>query len=237
MLISMATTSFQIQFPSPLLRSMHLLGFSLSPSWESQSFHHSCWKTWQERWAYTIEWIFCHTQVTYIHVGIPGVQCTAPTEGESRRSTSCDLSTGLVLRWLQRKPHKEVEQVWQLGLYACRSSTGNECPVAAYPPNIYIKQSGSHPTKVHKQKYKDANLPDYSPYIPTPFHCSKPLVEDLLKLENEGILVYDHQIGSEVLLFAPVLCIIADNVRASEVASHLGGKAIFYCRVCLVRVT
>ena len=63
---------------------------------------------------------------------------------------------------------------------------------------------------------------------------SKPLVQDLLKLEQEGMVTYDAHLWKEVLVFAPVLCILADNVRASEVANHLGGRAILFCRICKV---
>lgn len=60
------------------------------------------------------------------------------------------------------------------------------------------------------------------------------LVDDLLILENDGILAYDAYLGEEVLVIAPVICIIADNPRASDLTCHLGNSARKYCRICQV---
>ena len=37
-----------------------------------------------------------------------------------------------------------------------------------------------------------------------------------------------------VLVIAPLMCIICDNPRASELLNHLGSSALKYCRVCMV---
>ena len=63
---------------------------------------------------------------------------------------------------------------------------------------------------------------------------TKPLVEDILELENVGIVMYDAMHEEQVLVVAPVLCILADNPRASEIANHLGTSARKWCRMCEV---
>lgn len=64
---------------------------------------------------------------------------------------------------------------------------------------------------------------------------AKPIVEDLLVLENDGVVMFDSLLKVDVLVVAPVLCIIADNPRASEVAGHAGNSAKKFCRICEVR--
>lgn len=59
------------------------------------------------------------------------------------------------------------------------------------------------------------------------------LVDDLKTLEK-GIYVYDAFLKTRVLLIAPVLCALCDNVRASEILNHLGSRANFFCRKCMV---
>eukprot|EP00731_Ephydatia_muelleri_P034233 Em0051g25a len=62
---------------------------------------------------------------------------------------------------------------------------------------------------------------------------SKPISEDLVKLEQEGVIVYDVLYKEMVLVIAPLMCIICDNPRASELLNHLGSSALKYCRVCM----
>ena len=59
------------------------------------------------------------------------------------------------------------------------------------------------------------------------------LVDELLKLE-EGVVMYDSLSQCDVIVIAPVLAILCDNARASELVNHLGAKAIKYCRKCMV---
>lgn len=59
------------------------------------------------------------------------------------------------------------------------------------------------------------------------------LVSELLELER-GIVVYDSQLKCNVLVIAPVMCILADNARASELTNHLGATANRFCRKCMV---
>ena len=42
-------------------------------------------------------------------------------------------------------------------------------------------------------------------------------------LENEGIEVYDAFRQKNVLVVAPLMCIIADNPMASQLLNHLTG--------------
>lgn len=67
----------------------------------------------------------------------------------------------------------------------------------------------------------------------TALNMAEPIVNDLLKLE-EGVIMYDAAMQRDVCVVAPVLCILADNVRASELASHCGCTANKYCRMCEV---
>ena len=63
---------------------------------------------------------------------------------------------------------------------------------------------------------------------------AKPLVDDLLVLEDEGMVMYDAMYNKDVLVVAPVLCVLADNPRASEITNHMGTSARKYCRMCNV---
>ena len=63
----------------------------------------------------------------------------------------------------------------------------------------------------------------------------KPIVEELAMLENEGIEVYDAFRQQNVLVVAPLMCIIADNPMASQLLNHLTGGVLKYCRFCMVR--
>ena len=49
-----------------------------------------------------------------------------------------------------------------------------------------------------------------------PLDMSKPISEDLVKLEHKGVIVYDALYKEMVLVIAPLMCIICDNPRASE---------------------
>ena len=64
---------------------------------------------------------------------------------------------------------------------------------------------------------------------------AKPLVDDLNDLELNGVVTYDAFLGQDVLLVAPVMAILADNPRHSEVMNHSGPSAKKYCRMCMVR--
>ena len=55
---------------------------------------------------------------------------------------------------------------------------------------------------------------------------SKPLVKDLLKLETSGVVAFDAALEEEVLLVAPVLCVLSDN--------NAGTSANMHCRICMV---
>ena len=60
-----------------------------------------------------------------------------------------------------------------------------------------------------------------------------PIVDDLLQLEN-GIIVYDTVTQQQVFAICPVICCLCDNVRAAELANHLGSRIYKLCRICMV---
>ena len=59
-------------------------------------------------------------------------------------------------------------------------------------------------------------------------------IEDLVTLETKGIIAYDAHQQCEVLVIAPLIAVICDNPRASEITSHMGSTAKHYCRTCMV---
>lgn len=63
---------------------------------------------------------------------------------------------------------------------------------------------------------------------------AKPIVDELNMLENDGILLYDALLQKEVLAVAPVMCVIGDNPRASEITNHIGPGSKMFCRICMV---
>lgn len=60
---------------------------------------------------------------------------------------------------------------------------------------------------------------------------SDPLVDELLQLE--GVIL--HDLNTNVFVIAHIICILADNARASELANHLGDTANKFCQKCMVR--
>ena len=60
------------------------------------------------------------------------------------------------------------------------------------------------------------------------------MVEELVMLEQNGTKAYDAHDKKEVLVMAPVLCIIGDNPRASEITNNLGPGSRMFCRMCMV---
>ena len=70
----------------------------------------------------------------------------------------------------------------------------------------------------------------------SPLEMAEPLVRDFNDLENEGLVTYDAYLGESVLVVAPIICLICDNPRASELLNHLGATTRHYCRMCMVSV-
>lgn len=62
------------------------------------------------------------------------------------------------------------------------------------------------------------------------------IVKELRTLE-EGVIVYDAFLMSNVILVAPVLCFLCDNPRAAELCNHLGATTNKYCRICMADVS
>lgn len=63
---------------------------------------------------------------------------------------------------------------------------------------------------------------------------SGPLAQELIELESTGIEAYDSLLSQPVIVLSPLMCILADNPRASELTNHLGASAKRYCRMCMV---
>lgn len=70
----------------------------------------------------------------------------------------------------------------------------------------------------------------------TALDMAGPLVEDLKSLE-QGIVVYDSSLTCNVVVITPVICMLCDNARGSELTNHLGSKATRFCRICMVCFT
>lgn len=60
------------------------------------------------------------------------------------------------------------------------------------------------------------------------------LAIELTNLELDGIEAYDAFLNRDVIVTAPLMCVLADNPRASELLNHLGPSARRYCRMCMV---
>lgn len=67
-----------------------------------------------------------------------------------------------------------------------------------------------------------------------PLDVSKPISEELVRIKQEGIVVYDALLKEMVRVIAPLLCIICDYPRACELLNHLGSSALKYCCFCMV---
>lgn len=84
----------------------------------------------------------------------------------------------------------------------------------------------------HKENAKHNNIH----FIATsntasPMEMCHPIANELLSLER--IEAYDAHLGQHVLVVAPLLLVICDNPRASELCNHLGGAATKYCHFCM----
>ena len=61
---------------------------------------------------------------------------------------------------------------------------------------------------------------------------AKPLVQEQNILEK-GVIMYDSFLQDDILVVAPVLCIICDNPRTSEITNNLGPGSRLFCRMCM----
>lgn len=67
----------------------------------------------------------------------------------------------------------------------------------------------------------------------SPLDLSGPIAQELTNLETEGAPVFDAFYQEVVLVIAPLIVIVCDNPRASDLLNHLGSTALKYCRICL----
>ena len=63
-----------------------------------------------------------------------------------------------------------------------------------------------------------------------------PLVKDLDMLSTTGCVAFDAYLQQSVLVLAPILCMIGDNPRISELLNHNGSNARLFCRMCMVHI-
>ena len=63
-----------------------------------------------------------------------------------------------------------------------------------------------------------------------------PIVKELKILEKDGVVLFDAFLQKEVLAVSPVLCVICDNPRASEVTNNMGPGSKMFCRMCMVYI-
>ncbi len=63
-----------------------------------------------------------------------------------------------------------------------------------------------------------------------------PIAQDLRRLE-EGVVMYDSFERRDVLVIAPVIAVLADNPRHSEVLNHMGSSGNCYCRICMAQIS
>ena len=63
-----------------------------------------------------------------------------------------------------------------------------------------------------------------------------PLVKDLNTLATEGMVTYMYHalLQRDVHIVAPIITLICDNPRASELLNHNGSSARRFCRMCMV---
>ena len=59
---------------------------------------------------------------------------------------------------------------------------------------------------------------------------SGPIINDLCLLEKD-VCVYDSFLEAVI---TPVICLLCDNIRASELLNHQGSTAVKLCRLCMV---
>ena len=83
-------------------------------------------------------------------------------------------------------------------------------------------------------KLENLHVITTSNVVPTLDMADGLLVQELNSLASEGVVVYDAYMQQDVLIIAPILCVICDNPRASELVNHAGSSAKRYCRMCMV---
>ena len=88
--------------------------------------------------------------------------------------------------------------------------------------------------KALNAQHENIHLMSASNKVPV-LQMVKPIVEDLLVLQ-EGIFMFDAYLQQNVLVVAPVLALMGDNPRASEIAGHLTGNPNKFCRQCMVNL-
>ena len=92
--------------------------------------------------------------------------------------------------------------------------------------NVWCLMLAGLPKELNAQ-HENIHLMSASNKVPV-LQMVKPIVEDLLVLQ-EGIFMFDAYSQEDVLVVAPVLAVMGDNPRASEIAGHLTGNPNKFC--------
>lgn len=127
----------------------------------------------------------------------------------------------------------------------------HDIPVIVVPINLFTDDSSGNRSKKWNQfncwtlmlaglphhenaRLHNIHLLSYSNRVSV-LDMATPIVEDLLELEK-GVKMFDAYLRQEVYVVAPVLSVLADNPRSSELVNHQGGAANLYCRICTVSI-
>ena len=70
----------------------------------------------------------------------------------------------------------------------------------------------------------------------SPLDLRGPIAQELATLETEGTLVFNAYFQEVVLVIAPLIVIVCDNPRASDLVNHLGSKALKCCCICMTQM-
>lgn len=128
-------------------------------------------------------------------------------------------------------------------------STAQGCIVVVAPLYVYSDDTSGNRSKKWNRfdvfcvslaclpKKEGRELPNIffvgcSNRLPATEMCT-PIADDLRKLEK-GVFMFDSVMKANVLVIAPVICLLCDNVRASELLNHSGSSAVKLCRMCMV---
>ncbi|XP_028393607.1 uncharacterized protein LOC114517954 [Dendronephthya gigantea] len=134
-----------------------------------------------------------------------------------------------------------------LQVHMDKSRTGGENPSSVVPLLVFSDETSGNTTKKWNRlesfsmsmagltrkefrKMENIHFLSTSNIVPS-VALGKSIARDLEELEC-GKMMYDAFVDREILVKCPVLCVLADNPRASEFEHHLGSCANKFCRKC-----
>ena len=142
--------------------------------------------------------------------------------------------------------HMQERELYQLPSY-WRSTIG-EKPVYTVPLILYCDDmSGNKSKKWHEfnnwclmlaglprhlnTQLQNIHLITFSDSVSS-LEMAKPIAQELTKLENEGMEVFDAVLNRRVHIICPLLCVVnVVNPRASELLNYRGSTARHFCRM------